>query len=129
MIHVEDTHALTRYFEDLGLLGESGRAVMTDPLSTLVVSTITMAEARWMIQKRRARVDWDDLLTFLEADGRFTVAPLTLDIVRLVPKALEMHDGIIVATALVVRDSMREEVRLITRDKDIRDSGLVETVW
>ena len=129
MIHVVDTHALTRYFEDLGLLGESGRAVMTDPLSTLVVSTITMAEARWMIQKRRARVDWDDLLTFLEADGRFTVAPLTLDIVRVVPEALEMHDGIIVATALVVRDSMREEVRLITRDKDIRDSGLVETVW
>lgn len=129
MIHVVDTHALTRYFEDLGLLGESGRAVMTDSLSTLVVPTIAIAEARWMIQKRRARLDWDDLLTSLESDGRFTVAPLTLDIVRLAPDALEMHDGMIVATALVVRDSMGESVRLITRDKDIRDSGLIETVW
>ena len=82
-----------------------------------------------MIRKRRARVDWDDLLGSLESDGRFTVAPLTLDIVRLAPEALEMHDGIIVATTLVVRDSMREDVRLITRDKDIRESGLVETVW
>ena len=129
MIHVVDTHALTRYFEDLGLLRESSRAVMTDPLATMVVPTIAMAEARWMIRKRRARVDWNDLNTSLESDGRFTVAPLTLDIVRLVPDALEMHDGIIVATALAVRDSMDEEVRLITRDKDIRDSGLVETVW
>jgi hypothetical protein len=102
---------------------------MTDPLATMVVPTIAMAEARWMIRKRRARVDWNDLNTSLESDGRFTVAPLTLDIVRLVPDALEMHDGIIVATALAVRDSMDEEVRLITRDKDIRDSGLVETVW
>jgi len=40
-----------------------------------------------------------------------------------------MHDGIIVATAMVFRDPLGEEIRLITRDKDIRDSGLVETVW
>jgi hypothetical protein len=40
-----------------------------------------------------------------------------------------MHDGIIVATALMFRDFLTEEVQLFTHDKDIRNSGLVETVW
>lgn len=82
-----------------------------------------------MIQKRRTRVDWDDLIDTIEHDPRFAVSSLTLDVVRVAPPDLEMHDGIIVATAVMFRDVLGEEVNLITRDKDIRDSGLVETVW
>ena len=102
---------------------------MTDPNSDLLVPTIVRAEARWTIQKQRARVDWTDLIRSLEDDGRFTVAPLTLDIFRLASDQLEMHEAIICATAILARDSLGEEVRLITRDKDIRNSGLVEIVW
>jgi len=129
VIHVVDTHALLRYFEDLNLLGAAGRAILTDPNSDLIVPVIVMAEARWTIEKRRANVDWQDLLRSLQDDGRFTVAPLTLDIVRLPPQGLEMHDGMICATALLARDSLGEDVSLITHDDDIRGSGLVETVW
>lgn len=102
---------------------------MTAPDSTLVVPTIAVAEARWMIQKRRTRVAWDDLLSSLEDDPRFVMIPLTLEIVRLLPSGLEMHDGIIVATAMFLRDSLGEDVRVITRDRRIRDSVLVETIW
>jgi PIN domain nuclease of toxin-antitoxin system len=129
VIHVVDTHALLRYFEDLDLLGEDGRAVMTDPNCDLLVPTIVMAEARWTIQKQRARVDWDGLIRSLSEDGRFTVAPLTLDIVRHATDRLEMHDALICATALQVAASLGEEVPVITRDRRIRDSDLVETVW
>ena len=54
---------------------------------------------------------------------------MTLETVRLIPGNLEMHDGIIVATALLIQDSSDEDVAVITRDRAIRDSGLVETVW
>ena len=129
MIHVVDTHALTRYFEDLDLLGAAGRALMTHADATLVVPTIVVAEAKWMIQKRRAKVGWDDLLTSLDHDGRFFTSPLTLEIVRVAPPGLEMHDAIICATAMLLHDSLGEDVAVITRDKEIRESGLVETVW
>jgi PIN domain nuclease of toxin-antitoxin system len=129
VIHVVDTHALLRYFEDLNLLGAQGRGIMTDRNSDLLVPTIVLAEARWTIRKQRANVDWDDLIRSIESDGRFTVAPLTLDIVRRAPDELEMNDAIICATVLLVRDSLGEEVPLITRDRRIRDSGLVDTVW
>ena len=129
MIHVVDTHALTRYFENLSLLGTDSRALMTHPDSVLVVPTIALAEARWMIQKKQSHVDWDDLISSLEADPRFVVSPLTLDIVALAGPGLEMHDALICATVILLRDSGDEDVNLITRDNDIRDSSLVETVW
>jgi PIN domain nuclease of toxin-antitoxin system len=129
VIHVVDTHALTRYFEDLSLLGLDSRSIMTHPDSVLVVPTIALAEARWMIEKKQTRVDWDDLLSSLQVDPRFVVSPLTLDMVRVVKPGLEMHDALICATVILLRDSVDDEVNLITRDKDIRDSGLVQTVW
>jgi len=117
MIHVIDTHALTRYIEDHRRLGPAGRAIFSDPGSVLVVPTIVLAEARFMIFKNKANIVWHDITRLMADDGRF------------VPDNLEMHDGIIVATATTLREASGEDVRLITRDKDIRDSGLVETVW
>ena len=129
MIHVVDTHGITRYFENLSLLGADSRALMTHPDSVLVVPTIVLAEARWMIQKKQTTVDWDHMVSSLQADPRFVVMPLTLDIVGLAQPGLEMHDALICATVILLSDSVDEGVNLITRDKGIRDSGLVETVW
>jgi len=129
MIHVVDTHALTRYVEDYGKLGGASRAIFDDPESVLIVPTIALAEARFMIFKNKVQVVWAEITEKIERDHRLIPVPLTLDILNRVPDGLEMHDGIIVATAMIFRDSLGEEVRLITRDKDIRDSGLVETIW
>jgi PIN domain nuclease of toxin-antitoxin system len=129
MIYVVDTHALTRYVEDYGKLGAAGRAIFDDPESILIVPTIALAEARFMIFKNKVQLVWAQITGTIESDHRLIPVPLTLDILNRVPDGLEMHDGIIVTTAIAFRDSMGEEVRLITRDKEIRESGLVETVW
>lgn len=60
MIHVIDTHALTRYIEDYRRLGAAGRAIFDDPDSVLVVPTIALAEARFMIFKNKVGLVWDD---------------------------------------------------------------------
>jgi PIN domain nuclease of toxin-antitoxin system len=129
MIHVIDTHALTRYIEDHRRLGPAGRAIFSDPGSVLVVPTIVLAEARFMIFKNKANIVWHDITRLMADDGRFVPVALTLEILDRTPDNLEMHDGIIVATATTLREASGEDVRLITRDKDIRDCGLVETVW
>jgi len=129
MIYVVDTHALTRYVEDYGKLGAASRGIFDDPESVLIVPTIALAEARFMIFKNKVQVVWAQITGAIERDDRLIPVPLTLEVLNRVPEGLEMHDGIIVATAMVFRDSINEEVRLITRDKGIRDSGLVETVW
>ncbi|HEV8574702.1 MAG TPA: hypothetical protein VGR43_08340 [Dehalococcoidia bacterium] len=129
MIHVVDTHALTRYVENYSRLGAAGRAIFEDPTSVLLLPTIALAEARFMIFKNKVNILWRDIMDLMDNDGRFVPVDLTLDILDRMPDNLEMHDGIIVATATMLGEVSNEGVRVITRDKGIRDSGLVETVW
>jgi PIN domain nuclease of toxin-antitoxin system len=129
MIVVVDTHALTRYVEDYRKPGPASRAIFDDAASTLLVPTIALAEARFMIFRNKVQIIWEQITSTIEGDDRLVPIPLTLEILNRVPSTLEMHDGIIVATALMVAESLGEDVSLITRDKEIRDSGLVQTVW
>jgi len=80
MIHVIDTHALTRYIEDHRRLGPAGRAIFSDPGSVLVVPTIVLAEARFMIFKNKANIVWHDITRLMADDGRFVPVALTLEI-------------------------------------------------
>lgn len=82
-----------------------------------------------MIFKRKVSIAWDDIVRTMRDDDRWIAHPLTLDVLDRVPDSLEMHDGIIVATAMIFRDATGEPAPLITRDRQIRDSGLVQTVW
>jgi hypothetical protein len=82
-----------------------------------------------MIFRSKTNLVWSDIVRALETDMRLIPLELTVDVVGRISHEFEMHDGIIVATATMLEDATGEEVRLITRDRRIRDSGLVETVW
>jgi hypothetical protein len=55
--------------------------------------------------------------------------PLDDEVVAKIPASLDIHDAIIVATALVQRDNRQQGVTLITKDTKIRQSGLIQTLW
>ena len=57
------------------------------------------------------------------------VHPIHRDIVDHMPAGLNIHDALICATALFYRDSLGEEVQIVTRDERIAEARLVETVW
>jgi len=131
MILVVDTHALIWYLEDSPRLGRVARSLLMDPLSRLAVPTIVLAEAHSLEETGRTKLSWDEILSALEADPRFTVFPLTLDVLRRMPKkkGLEMHDAIICATSVLLSDLASEDVNVVTKDRRIVESALVNTVW
>lgn len=62
----------------------------------------------------------------IEALANFQIAPLDLDVLKIaenIDAPLEMHDKLIVATAI------RYEAALITRDEQITKSAVVKTIW
>jgi hypothetical protein len=67
----------------------------------------------------------------VDADPRLTLLPLDRDVLNIANTLItigEMHDRQIVAAALLLaRDG--SPVALLTRDDDIRRSGLVPVVW
>jgi PIN domain nuclease of toxin-antitoxin system len=129
VIHVVDTHALLWYLEGSNKLSRTAHQVLAETSDPLILPIIVLSEARYAISKQRTTLTWQHLLKEVERDNRFTVRHLDLDIVRRASEILEMHDALICATALVHREASGESVPLITKDRRIRDSGLVETVW
>ena len=65
-------------------------------------------------------------LTRSEKYENFEIAPLDVDIFKTadnITEDLEMHDRLIVATALYLGAS------LITRDESVRKAKIVKTIW
>jgi PIN domain nuclease of toxin-antitoxin system len=129
VIHVVDTHALLWHVEGSNSLSLPAREVLANTADPLIIPVIVLAEARYAIAKQRTTVTWQDLLSRLDSDNRFKVEHLDLELVQSAPTALEMHDAFICATALAHQQAVGESVPVITRDKRIRDSGIVQTLW
>lgn len=129
MIYILDTHALVWHLADSTRLGERARQIIVDPTAVLVLPTIALVEARFLSQRRRIPLAWEEIVTLLDQDSRCELHPLDRDVVDRLPEGLNIHDAIICATALLHRDSLGEDVQVITRDRQIIASGVVETVW
>ena len=80
----------------------------------------------FIAQKGRLKLGFTETIARIEAMDNFEIAPLDLEVLRMadsIEAPLEMHDKLIVATALCYDSS------LITRDEQITKSKAVKTVW
>jgi PIN domain nuclease of toxin-antitoxin system len=129
---VVDAHPLIWHLEANPRLGPNARAVLSDPDAELFLPIIALAEACWIVEHGRCRIpSITHLLGHVDADPRITVLPLdwaTLDCSLTLTAIGEMHDCQIVAAVLQLA-SAGQRVVLLTRDENIRSSGLVTTVW
>jgi PIN domain nuclease of toxin-antitoxin system len=131
--NVLDTHALVWFLVGSPKLGASARAVMEDPAARLYLPVIALAEACWLVEKGRAPTipSVSALLAAVDADKRIVLVPLDraiLDVAVGLTAVPEMHDRLIVATALHLAE-VGASVTLLTRDIIITTSRSVQVVW
>ncbi len=130
--NIIDAHALVWYLEGNPRLGANAKAVLDDPTSELVLPIIALAEACWVVEHGKSSIaTTQDLLAEVDADHRLGISPLDRSILNktqtmsIIP---EMHDRQITATALCLADQ-GQSIAVLTRDPDIRASGLVPIIW
>jgi predicted nuclease of predicted toxin-antitoxin system len=85
-----------------------------------------LAEVIDIAEKKRISIDYEELIDKIEEKSSFEIYPLDINVLRMlkdVPNIYELHDKIIVATAKLL------DAKVITKDVDIQDSKLVETIW
>ncbi len=133
MPHVVDTVALIRYLENAPSMGANAAAVLADPNAQLVFPAIVLAEAGYIIVKKRIPLNFSMIVQAITSDPRCAIHPLDLEVVLATPPppALEMHDGMVVATAAVVAAKMKlpiADVPILTCDGNIRTYG-APVVW
>jgi PIN domain nuclease of toxin-antitoxin system len=130
--HVLDTHALIWFLEGNPQLGKNAQAAIADPANELFLPAIVLAEACWVVEKKKCAIpSVTDLLADIDADPRIALVPLDRAILELsfsLTTIPEMHDRQIVATCLFLSSS-GTSFSLVTWDAGIMSSGLVPVVW
>ncbi len=129
MIYVLDAHSLIWFVTDDGRLSPAAAAAIEDVSAQLIVPTIALAEIARAHDRGRVRATPVQVRSFITAAANVVVRPFDLAVLDRVPVSLELHDGIIVGTALIYHDGGPDPVRVITRDRQITDSGLVDVLW
>ncbi len=129
MIYVTDTHPLVWYFEKNKALSKKAESVFDSGELHIVIPSLVMVEVKFLIKRKKIKIDFDEINNVIANDPKFTIYPLDLQIVEKAPLNLNIHDAIICATALVYKDVLNEAVCLITKDSEIKNSQLVEICW
>ena len=129
MTYVMDTHALVWFLEGSLRLGTAARNALSDTAAPVVVPTIVLAEITFLYARHRIAIDLPHVLAHIASAANCLVYPLDGAVVERLPTTLNIHDAIIVATALVFRDVLSERTAVVTKDADITASGLVDVLW
>jgi hypothetical protein len=88
-----------------------------------------MLEIRYLYNRKRISISFEEALQHIETAANVLLHPLDISVVTLAPAELEIHDAIIVGTALYLSNELREPVPLVTLDKTISNSRLVTVIW
>ena len=128
MNFVTDTHSLVWYFTEDARLSKKAFDAFEGTIEsgTVIVPAVVLAEIMFIAKKGRVTLTFEDTLKKIEGYENFDIAPLDAEILTIADKIeadLEMHDKLIVATALYY------EAALITKDELVSKSGVVSTIW
>ena len=128
MDYVTDTHSLIWYFTEDSRLSKKALEVFEGTIKegTIIIPTLVLAELMFISKKGKITLSFEETLKKIEEYENFDIAPLDVDIIKIANKIeayLEMHDKLVVATALYFN------AVLITKDELINDAGICSTVW
>ena len=129
MIYILDTHALVWYVENDPRLSQPARSLLLTPQVELVIPTMVLVEIRHLHAKGRFKTTLAAVYQHFIHVKNCRIHPLDEDLVSFIPTGLNIHDSIIVATALFYRDAKQLPTALITKDGEITRSRLIQTLW
>jgi len=129
MTYVVDTHALVWFLERNSRLSTAAREALSDKSAQLVIPTIVLAEVTFLYARHRITIDLPVVFAHIDSTLNCIIYPLDEAVVEHLPTTLDIHDAIIISTALVFRNVLGENTGVITKDTKIAASGLVNVIW
>jgi PIN domain nuclease of toxin-antitoxin system len=123
-----DAHSLVWYMDE-GLRDRLSSAALeavreAEKRATIYVPAIILMEIVYLIEKGKVNTSFSVLMSYIERSGSYQIVPIDADLLKVaIPlKGLEIHDRLILATAILTNSV------LVSKDRDISAKG-VEVVW
>jgi PIN domain nuclease of toxin-antitoxin system len=128
-MYVTDAHGFLWFLSKDSRLGKKALEIFRlcdKGREIVVVPSIVLLECLYVCEKKRINFEFREIVLKIQGTFNYPVYPLDEGVVlecQNVSKISEPHDRIIVATAKLLK------ARLITKDADVVNSKLVDTVW
>lgn len=128
MHFLADTVAIIRHFANVGKIGKAARSILLDAdngKNKILISIISMVEILYLSERNRIPLNLEEMRSKLLHLDNYEIVDLDLEIVETARKVkgLELHDRLIVSTALSLN------VPILTSDKIISASGKIDVIW
>jgi len=127
--YVVDTHSLVWFITEDDKLSKKAERVLDQAEAAeveVLVPIIVLAETTYISQKKKVEITIDEVLERIRQGDGFAIVPFDFSIFQTtlkLPEDWEIHDRIIAATACYYG------AKLVTRDRVMRASDEIETVW
>jgi PIN domain nuclease of toxin-antitoxin system len=129
MIIVTDTHPWVWFLTANSRLSPNAKTSLSDASNLIVVPSIVMLEVKYLYERTRISISFNEVLEKTETSENVVIHPLDIFVATFAPVNLEIHDAIIVGTTINLSQQHDQLVYLITRDETISKSGLVRVIW
>ncbi len=128
MDYLADTVTVIRHFSGVGRIGKKAKSILEgveEGDHHLFLSTISLVEILYLSEKNRIRINLGETLDIINDSANYSIADLTTEIVKSAEKIAfpDIFDRLIISTAKYFN------APILTSDRAIRTSGLVEAIW
>ena len=126
---VTDTHSLIWYLESDKKLSKKARGAffyLEKGKGRLIISTVVFLETLVLVEKKRVKFSWKDFYAKLSKFSNTNIYPVNENVIRKIPKInplLELHDRILVTTAVLCN------APLISKDPEITKTKGIRIIW
>ncbi|MBI4689642.1 MAG: PIN domain-containing protein [Nitrospirae bacterium] len=128
MTYVVDTHILIWFLDKNKRLDPRHYQILIDKNNNFVLPAIVLAEIKHLISLKRITVGFDEVIGYLGESDNCIIYPVDEDVVEKMPEGLNIHDALIVATGLVYKNILSEDVILLTEDEEIIKAAVLPVV-
>lgn len=128
-IFVADTHAFLWHLTEDESLGKKAKEIFACADRgevNVIIPTTVLAEALFITEKHRVDLKFMEIIEIIDNSSNYLWYPLDMEVIMKcheLKKIPELHDRIIVATAMIL------EAKLITKDTVISATNEVEVIW
>ena len=126
--YIIDTHIFIWFLDKNKKLKTSHLEILLNKEHTFVFSAIVLAEIKYLISLKRITVDFEKVIDYLAEAESCIIYPVDEDIVENMPERLNIHDALIVATGIVYKNILREDVKILTEDEEIIKTAILPVV-
>jgi len=126
---VTDTHPWVWFLAKNTRLSVKAKDALADPTNVIIVPSIVLMEIKYLYLHKRISISFEATLEKIESCDNILVYPLDISVASFAPTSLDIHDAIIVGTALQASEDLGLPSSLVTADKAITGSRLVPVIW